>query len=167
MGLAARSENLPHGTAKAPTRRFPADVPPGFSGTCQEAAGATCPNAQETWDLSAGVYTVSICHLSQFALFEHNVPYVPPDTTTAQGPERGESYDEFAFFPALAGVVAFLVFACGVCYWSCLSQRARRRVTGTEKVAYSDLGIRAIAERVPSQRPGGALRRPPGRPARG
>lgn len=95
------------------------------------------------------IYEISVCHLSQFAVFEGFEP--PALTTAAPAAQRAKSYAGAAFFILLAGVVVGGAVICCCCYFGC-SQSAARNFR--RPLAYKDMGIRPVTDRLPSRRVG-------------
>jgi len=111
----------------------------------------SCPQEQvfDRWNELHRIYEISVCHLSQFAVFEGFEP--PALTTAAPAAQRPRSYAGAAFFIALAGVVVGGALICCCCYFGC-SQSAARNFR--RPLAYKDMGIRPVNERLPSRRVG-------------
>jgi len=109
------------------------------------AASESCPSDKkfERWNDLHGIYTVSVCHLTQFGMFEFYSPPVP--TTTTAPTERPESADSPMFFVGFAGIVACILFCCAVIYLC-------KRGTSARKPAFEEFGIRPTTERFPSRR---------------
>jgi len=112
-------------------------------------AVASCPlgQAYENWNDLHRIYTVSLCHLSQFAVFEYFT--APASTTTAQPPLRPESYSDPVLLVVIAGVMVMVLLLCAIFY----IMRTRRLVASAgNKVIFRELGIRPVTERLPSRR---------------
>jgi hypothetical protein len=107
----------------------------------------SCPAEQvyDRWNTLHQIYEISICHLSQFALFEYFVP--PSKPTLPPPPPRVQSYSDPIFFIILAGSAVGGVLICCACYWGGI-----RGIISTKKVNYSNLGIRSVSERLPRRK---------------
>jgi len=110
----------------------------------------TCPAEQvlDRWNKEHRIYEISVCHLSQFAVFEQ---FAPPQTTTASPTlSRAASYDNPTFFVVLGGVVVAAALMCCLCYWVFV----RSMAIGRRPLAYGKMGIKPVTERLPSRRLG-------------
>lgn len=108
------------------------------------SAASTCPPelVNDRWNALHRIYEVSLCHLSQFAVFASYDP--PVSAEVAQAPPRPDSYEDPAFFAILGGAVLVGVLLCCVCYWACIHPQAAKG--GPQ---YEDMGIRSAADRFP------------------
>lgn len=107
----------------------------------------SCPAEQvyDRWNKLHQIYEISICHLSQFALFEY---FVPPEKPTLAPPQpRVQSYTDPVFFIILAGSMVGGILICCACYFGGI-----RGIITTKKVNYSTLGIRSVSERLPRRK---------------
>jgi len=109
---------------------------------------ATCPPDQvfDRWNELHRIYEISVCHLSQFAVFQEFEPVAP--TTAAPPSPRPESYGGATFWLILGGSAILGVLVCCVCYFAFAKKDNGRRTS-----AYKDLGIKPVSERLPSRRP--------------
>lgn len=111
-------------------------------------ASSTCPSQQvyDRWNDQYNIYEVSICHLTLFAVFE--VFSQPPPTTVPPPPSRPSSYTSPAFFVILGGAVIVLVLMGCLCYWAFI----RPGLTVKNTRDFNSIGIRSVADRLPSRR---------------
>jgi len=112
-------------------------------------AAASCPPGQayEHWNDLHRIYAVSLCHLSQFAVFEYFAP--PPQTTTVQPHEQPESYNDPVFFVILTGCMVAVLSFCVILY----VVRTRLSLSSAcSQTTFEELGIRPVTERLPSRR---------------
>lgn len=114
------------------------------------SAADTCPpqQAYENWNDFHKIYAVSICHLSQFSVFEYFSPLAP--ATTTEPPPRPKSYTDPTLFVAMASIVVFLIGGCCTWYWACVHPSRSRR----KSFNFDDVGIRPVTQRIPSRRVG-------------
>jgi len=116
---------------------------------------STCPQEQvfDRWNDLHRIYEVSVCHLSQFALFEDFEP--PPPTTEPPPPSRPSSYNSPTFFATLGGSVAGAIILCCICYLLCCRSTLR---ASERPMVYSNMGIKSVTERLPRRRLGNSGR---------
>lgn len=112
---------------------------------------ATCPEEQvyDRWNELHRIYEISVCHLTQFAVFEDFDE--PASTTIGPPPPRPESYGGAMFFIVLGGFVLVSILVCCVCYLGCVQKGP---IGFRRQVAYKDMGIKPVHERLPSRRLG-------------
>lgn len=108
---------------------------------------STCPQEQvhDRWNKLHRIYEISVCHLTQFAIFEVFEPAAPTEPPPV--PPRPKSYGGATFFIVLGGCVIGGALVCCICYFGCV-----RRRRGA--VAYKDMGIKSVNDRLPSRRLG-------------
>lgn len=110
----------------------------------REASSTCAPElVNDRWNALHRIYEVSVCHLSQFAVFASYDP--PVSTQVAIAPPRPDSYEDPAFFAILGGAVLVGVLLCCVCYWACIHPAQAAK----EGPQYADMGIRSAADRFP------------------
>merc|ERR1712159_647299 len=108
----------------------------------------TCPAEfmHDLWDGNRHIYSVDICHLSQFAIF---TVYDPPPTTAPPPEEpKGEVSEGISFFIILAAICVAFAALCAVCYWVCMRRQGQGWMSKAVP-AFEEMGIRSIAERLP------------------
>lgn len=114
----------------------------------------TCPPEQvyDRWNPALAIYEVSVCHLTQFAIFK---AYIEP-TTSSPPVEvvREPSYDDPSFFIILAGCVLGSVIICCICYWGWVEPILKKKRPQT----YAAIGIRPLRQRFPRRLGGTAVR---------
>lgn len=109
-------------------------------------AADSCPPHQkfERWNDLHKVYTVAICHLSQFAVFELFSP--PPPTTTAPPPPRPESDTNPMFFVVAGIIILVLLCICSMGYLLYKNCWKKQNVR-----TFHDLGILSVRDRLPNR----------------
>lgn len=102
----------------------------------------SCTRSQafEQWDRSVKIYRVSLCHLTQFAIFKNAV--LPRTTTTSIPTERQESESTPVFFAGFAGVVVFLSCLCCACACHCKKNKDRAPVHAVRTLSSNDTAQR-------------------------
>ncbi|CEL93168.1 unnamed protein product [Vitrella brassicaformis CCMP3155] len=104
-----------------------------------EPAFLTCPEGlkRDSWSPSTLVYSVRICHLSQFALFQ--IPddasrdsLVPPSTAEA-AIVRGRGETPWWIYLIVAGAVLLAVSGCCIFYWGYVNPRIKAGALAGER----------------------------------
>mmetsp|Transcript_77843 Transcript_77843/g.170512 ORF Transcript_77843/g.170512 Transcript_77843/m.170512 type:complete len:881 (-) Transcript_77843:342-2984(-) len=115
------------------------------------AAADSCPTDTyfEQWNDLHKIYTVAVCHLTQFAIFEY-YDRITTTTVVAVSEEDSVTSDPL-FFAAFFGAAAAVILFCVVLYL-CRKLRHRRRFSSKpDKKEFEELGIKPMTDRVPNK----------------
>mmetsp|Transcript_55057 Transcript_55057/g.128819 ORF Transcript_55057/g.128819 Transcript_55057/m.128819 type:complete len:829 (+) Transcript_55057:135-2621(+) len=114
----------------------------------------TCPaeKAYNRWNEEHRIYEVSICHFSQFSIFQ--VFDTATTSTTRASSDSDDSFDDPLFWVVLLSAIALGILACCFGYWAFMHPKVQDK-----EISINQLGIRSVADRLPSRFGGNANQR--------
>jgi len=117
---------------------------------------ATCAaeKVYNRWNEQHRIYEVSICHFSQFSIFQ--VFDVATTSTAAPASDSDDSFDDPLFWVVLLSAIALGVLACCFGYWAFMHPKMQEK-----DISINQLGIRSVADRLPSRFAGSNQRTKP------